>query len=106
EKTLDHIETLIEGRLLQAAKAELAALDRVITVSRESIAECSREDLRIREEMSQAKKSLKILETGLESEKKELAAGQEKATANEKELMERLARMAGSPVELDLSREG
>ncbi len=106
EKTLDHIETLIEGRLLQAAKAELAALDREIMVSRESIAECSREDLRIREEMSQAKKSLKILETGLESEKKELAAGQEKATANEKELMERLARMAGSPVELDLSREG
>lgn len=106
EKTLDHIETLIEGRLLQAAKADLAALDREIMVSRESIAECSREDLRIREEMSQAKKSLKILETGLESEKKELAAGQEKAAANEKELMERLARMAGCPVELDQSREG
>lgn len=106
EKTLDHIETLIEGRLLQAAKADLAALDREIMVSRESIAECSQEDLRIREEMHQVRKSLKILETGLDSEKKELAAGQEKATADEKELMERLARMAGCPVQLDLSREG
>ena len=106
EKTLEHIENLIKNRSLEKARSSWTAMEKEIVVAREAIAECSREDLRIREEMSQAKKSLKILETGLESEKKELAAGQEKATANEKELMERLARMAGSPVELDLSREG
>jgi len=106
EKTLEHIEILIKNRSLERARSNWASLEEEIQRTREAIGECSREDLRIREEISQSKKSLKILEVGLESKTKDLAAGQDKAVADEKELQERLASIAGRPVELDLSREG
>lgn len=109
EKILEHIEALIRNRSLEKAGSSWAALKKEIQETREEIAECSREHLRIRQEISQAKKSLKVLESSLEQERRDLASGREKAAADEKELRERLARIAGTPVDLDLTpltREG
>ena len=59
--------------------------------------------MRLKEEMSQARKSKKSLEAALDQAKKDLASLEEKAASDELELEERLARIAGRPIKLDLS---
>lgn len=105
EKTLEHMEMLIKTRSLEKARSNWAARQREIYKTREAIAECSIEEARIRQESAQAKKSIKSLESSLEQQTKDLAYGQENAVAHEKELGERLSKISGGPVELDLRRE-
>ena len=64
----------------------------------------SREGHRLKEEMSQARKSKKSLEAALDQAKKDLASLEEKAAKDELELEERLARIGGRPIKLDLSQ--
>ena len=106
EKTLKHIEMLIQNRSLEKSRSNWAALQREILKTREEIAECSLEEVRIRQETAQAKKSIESLESSLEQQTEDLTSSREKATAHEKELEEHLSNISGFPVQLDLRREG
>ena len=103
EKVLDHIELLIKRRSLEDARARLLAIDGEIMENESAIKESSREGQRLKEEMSRARKSKKSLEAALDKAKKDLASFKEKAASDELELAERLTRIAGRPIKLDLS---
>lgn len=103
EKTLDHIDLLIERRSLEKARARQAALDNEISEIDSQIKEGSREGQRIKEEISQKKKRIKGLEATLDKCRKDMDILEEKATADEKELVERMSRIAGKSMKLDTS---
>jgi DNA repair exonuclease SbcCD ATPase subunit len=106
EKILDHIDLLIKERSLENARARQQALENEILDLESQLKESSEEPLRLKEEMSQARKSKRSLEAALDQAKKDLASLEEKAAADELELEERLARIAGRPIKLVLSIEG
>ena len=106
EKTLEHIEMLIKNRSLEKARSNWAALEEEIVKTREAIAESSLEEVRIRQDSAQAKKSIKSLESSLVQQTKDLICSREQAKAHEKELEERLSNISGGPVQLDPRREG
>jgi hypothetical protein len=103
EKILDHIDLLIEKRLLESAGARLQAIEKEIFDLEFQIKESSRKGLDLREEMSLARKSKKSLEAALDQSKESLASLEEKVESDELELEERLSRIAGRPVKLDIS---
>lgn len=103
EKVLDHIDLLIKKRSLENARARLQAIVEEISEMESAIKEGSREGQRLKEEMTRARKSKKSLEAALERAKKDLASLKEKAASDELELEERLTRIAGRPMKLDLS---
>jgi hypothetical protein len=105
EKILDHIDLLIKERSLENARARQQALENEISDLESQIRVSSEEPLRLKEEMSHARKSKKSLEAALDQAKKDLASLEEKAASDELELEERLARIAGRPIKLDLSPE-
>ncbi len=105
EKILDHIDLLIKRGSLEEARSRQASLEKEISDLQSQLAESSREGLRLKEEASQARKSIRSLEASLEQAKKDLASWEEKAASNESELSMRLARIAGRQVLLDLSSE-
>jgi len=104
EKVLDHIDLLIKRRSLEDVRARLQAIDREIMEIESAIKESSRDGQRRKEEISLAKKSKKSLEAALDQAKKDLASIKEKAASDELELGERLSRIAGRPIKLDLSK--
>jgi DNA repair exonuclease SbcCD ATPase subunit len=106
EKILDHIDLLIKERSLENARARQQALENEILDLESQLKESSEEPLRLKEEMSQARKSKRSLEAALDQAKKDLASLEEKAASDELELEERLARIAGRPIKLVLSIEG
>ncbi len=103
EKVLDHIDQLIKRRALEDVRARLQAIDGEIREKESAIKEISRDGQRLKEEMSLARKSKKSLEAALEKAKKDLTSLEEKAASDELELAERLTRIAGKPIKLDLS---
>ena len=105
EKILDHIDLLIKRGSLEEARSSQASLEKEISDLQSQLAESSREGLRLKEEASQARKSIRSLEASLEQAKKDLTSWEEKAASNESELSMRLARIAGRQVLLDLSSE-
>jgi chromosome segregation ATPase len=104
EKVLDHIDLLIKRRSLENARARLQGIVEEIRELESQLKEISREGQRLKEEMSQARKSKKSLEAALDQARKDLASLEEKGAKDELELEERLARIAGSPIKLDLSQ--
>ena len=103
EKILDHIDLLIKKGSLENARARQQALEKEISDLQSEIKENSREGLHLKEEMSQARKSIKSLEAALNQAKGDLATLEEKAASDDLELKERLTRIAGRPIKLDLS---
>jgi len=103
EKILDHIDLLIKRRSLENARARLQGIVEEILENESQIKDQSREGHRLKEEMSQARKSKKSLEVALDQAKKDLASLEKKAATDELELEERLARIRGGPIKLDLS---
>ena len=104
EKILDHIDLLIKRRSLENARSRQQAIEKEILNLESRIRESIRDGLGLREEMSQAKKSKKSLDAALDQSKKSLASLEEKAASDELELQERLSRIAGRPIKLDLSQ--
>ena len=103
EKILDHIDLLIKRRSLEDARARLQGIIEAILDNESQIKDQSRESHRLKEEMSLARKSKKSLEVALDQAKKDLASLEEKAATDELDLEERLTRIGGRPIKLDLS---
>jgi len=102
EKTLDHIDMLIKDNSLEKARARQAGLQEEISILESRLAEESQEGKRLKELIVYAKKSLKSLEEELSQSNRDLASLHEKAHADESELEERLTRIAGGPVKIEL----
>jgi hypothetical protein len=105
EKVLDHLDLLITKRSLEDVRGRLQTISEEIARMQSQIEEGSREGLRMKEEMSQARKEKRSREAALDQAKKDLALLSEKAESDEQELNDRLARIAGGPMKLDLSGE-
>ncbi|MCX6672464.1 MAG: hypothetical protein NTY37_01635 [Methanothrix sp.] len=103
EKILDHIDLLIKRRSLENARARQANMEKEILYLQSQIKESSGEPLRLKDEMSQARKSKKSMDAALDQAEKDLASLEGKAASDELELEERLTRIAGRPIKLDLS---
>lgn len=104
EKVLDHIDLLIKRRSLENARARLLGIVEEIREFESQLKEISHEGQRLKEEMSQARKSKKSLEAALDQARNDLSSLEEKAAKDELELEERLARIAGRPIKLDISQ--
>ncbi len=105
EKILDHINLLIEKRSLESAWIRQQSLETEILDLESHIRESRHEELGLREEMCQARKSKKSLDAALDQSKKDLASLEEKVASDKFKLDERLSRIAGKPVKLDFSPE-
>jgi len=103
EKILDHIDLLIKRRSLENARARQANIEKEILDLESQIKDSSEEASHLKEEMSLARKSKKSLEAALDKANKDLASLEEKAASDELELEERLTRIAGKPIKLDIS---
>ena len=103
EKILDHIDLLIKRRSLENARARRQSIEEGVLDLESQIRKNSEDPLRLKEEMSQARKSKKNLEAALDQSKKNLTSLEEKVASDELELEERLTRIAGRPIKLDLS---
>ncbi len=104
EKTLGHIDLLIKKKSLQNAKARYARLEKEIEELERLLAESSREALHLKDSLTQARKGIRSLEIILGKSRQDLASLEEKANRDESELKERLGKLAGRPVEIDLFR--
>lgn len=103
EKTLDHIDQLIERMSLEKAKARQASLENEILNLASQIKESSREGLRLKEEINRANKSIKSIDAELAQTRRDLEILEGKAIADEKELVERLSKIAGRQIKLVIS---
>ncbi len=101
EKILDHIDLLIKRRSLENARARWQSIEKEVLDLQSQISEKSEEPLRLKEEMSLARKSKKNLEAAIDQAQKDLASLEEKAAADRLELEERLTRIAGRPINVD-----
>jgi DNA repair exonuclease SbcCD ATPase subunit len=104
EKTLGHIDLLIKKKSLQNARARHVKLEKEIEELEGLLAESSREALHLKDALTQARKTIRSLETNLDKSRRDLAALDEKANRDESELKERLGKLAERPVEIDLLR--
>jgi len=104
EKSLAHIDLLIKKKSLQNARARHAQLEEEIGELEELLAESSREALHLKDALIQARKTIRSLETSLDRGRLDLASLEERAMRDEKELKERLGKLAERAVEIDLFR--
>ena len=102
EKTLDHIDMLIERKSLEKTRARLTSLEDEISNLDIKIKESSLEGQRLKEEISRANKSIKSVDSALAQARRDLEILEGKAAEDEKELVERLSKIAGRQINLDL----
>jgi DNA repair exonuclease SbcCD ATPase subunit len=104
EKVLDHIDLLIKKKSLEEAKSRHLALEKEIEELQEQLTESNREAVHLKDAMNSGRKSIRSLESALDQSHKDQSALEEKARSDESELKERLARLAGRQIDIDLSQ--
>ena len=104
EKVLDHIDQLISKRSLELARSRHFALAEEIESLEGQHRESSKEALHLRESISQDKRALRSLEGAAEQSRRELLQLEERMRSKQSELKERLTRIAGREMHLDLSK--
>lgn len=102
EKTLDHIDLLIERKSLEKVRVRVASLENEISNLEGQIKESSREGSRLKDEINRANKSIKSIDATLAQTRRDLEILEGKAAADETELVERLSKIAGRQIKLDL----
>jgi chromosome segregation ATPase len=104
EKTLDHIDLLISKKSLQNTKSRQVSLEEEIKSLEAHLTQSSGKALHLRDELNSGKKSMQSLQVVLDQIRENLAVLKEKASRDESELKERLAKLANKSIEIDLSR--
>jgi len=102
EKILDHIDLLIKKKSLEDARTRYSALEKEIKDLRQQLDESSREAVHLKDLMVSGRKSIRSLEAALDQSHKDLTSLEEKARLDESELKERLTRLAGMQIDIDL----
>lgn len=104
EKILDHIDQLITNRSLEKTRSRQATLEKAIEEQDKLLSECSRDFMRLKEQLSRTKKSLQRAKASVDEIHQSLRRMQEKADQDTSELKDRLTRLSGKTVKVDLSR--
>jgi len=104
EKTLDHIDHLLSKKSLQKAKSRRVALEDEIKGLEAHLTQSSGKALHLRDELNRGKKNIQSLQVVLDQIRENLAVLKEKASRDESELNERLAKLTNKSIEIDLSR--
>jgi hypothetical protein len=102
---LEHVEHLIEKKPLEALKSRHSALQEEIKDLEQRIESSSRRNVLLKEEASRTRKATRSIEADLAKGHQDIALLEEKVWRETTELKERLSRLAGKPVQLDLEGE-
>ncbi len=102
EKVLDHIDLLIKKKSLEDARSRHSSLEKEIKDLRERLDESGKEAVHLKDLMTSDRKSIRSLEAALDQSQKDQTSLQEKARLDESELKERLTRLAGMQIGIDL----
>jgi FtsZ-binding cell division protein ZapB len=105
ERTLEHVENLIENRSLEELKSRHSKLVEEIRDMEQRIENSSRRNVLLKEEASRTRKAIRSIEADLAKGRQDVALLEEKVRRETSELRERLSRLAGRPVQLDLQGE-
>ncbi len=102
EKVLDHLDFLIDQKPLEALKARHVKLEGEIAVMERLLAESTSETMLLNRDLARTRKEIEQINGELSSTRQSLAALEEKNSHDESELKERVSRIAGSPIEIDM----
>jgi DNA repair exonuclease SbcCD ATPase subunit len=105
ERTLEHVDHLIEKRSLEDLKSRHSKLEEEIRNMEQRIESSSRSNVLLKEEASRTRKAIRSIEADLAKGREDVALLEEKVRRETSELRERLSRLAGRPVQLDLQGE-
>ncbi|MCJ7445345.1 MAG: hypothetical protein MUO26_12620 [Methanotrichaceae archaeon] len=102
EKIIAHIDFLIENKPLESLKSRRNKLQNDIQDLEEKFSRSCHEINLFRKDLNKTRKDIKDIETELDQNRKDLISLEEKASSNSAELRERIAKIAGEPVEIEL----
>ena len=102
EKVLDHLDYLIAKKPLEALKARHVKLQAEVKDLEKQLAECTSGSVLLNKDLVRTRKEIERLEPELSLSRQSLADLEEKASNDEAELKERVGKIAGSPVEIDM----
>ncbi len=102
EKVLDHLDYLIAKKPLEALKARHVKLQSEVQGLEKRLAESTSGTVLLNKDIAHARKEIERLERELSSSRQNLAAMEEKASSDEAELKERIGKIAGRPMEIDM----
>jgi DNA repair exonuclease SbcCD ATPase subunit len=105
EKVLDHLDYLIAKKPLEALKARHVKLQAEVEDLEKRLAKSISGTVLLNKELAQTRKEIERLEPELSSSRQSLAAQEEKVSNDEAELKERVGKIAGRPVEIDMGRD-
>jgi len=106
EKVLDHLDYLIAKKPLEILKARHVELQSEVQELEKRLAESTSGTVLLNKDIARARKEIERLERELSSNRQNLAAMEEKASNDEAELKERVGKIAGRPMEIDMGRGG
>jgi DNA repair exonuclease SbcCD ATPase subunit len=104
EKILDHLDRLIKDQPLETLKAKHTEISGVIKDLERELSESSQGTTELEETISQISQQIEKLEASVEETKKSLLIIEGLVSKDETELKERLEKIAGKPVPLDMER--
>ncbi len=104
EKVLDHLDYLIAKKPLEGLKARHVKLQADVQELEKKLAESTSGTVLLNKDIARARKERELLETELSSSRQNLAALEEKASSDEAELKERIGKIAGRPIEIDMEK--
>ena len=105
EKTMNHIDFLIDKKPLENLKSSHLMLQEDIRIIERRLSESCNEVNLLNEELGQAKKEIKGLEVELDQSRRALTDVEKRYSVDMAELKERLQKIAGKPVGIDLPEE-
>lgn len=105
EKVLDHLDYLIDKKPLLSLKSRHVKLQGEIEEMEKMLVDATCKTALLNKDLIRTRKEIERLEGELSSSRQALAASEEKASRDEAELKERIAKIAGRPVEIDMGKE-
>lgn len=102
EKVLDHLDYLIDKKPLEALKARHMKLQDEIGCLEKQLAESTSGTVLLNKDLARTRKEIERLDGELSLGRQSLATLEEKANHDEVELKERIAKIAGRSVEIDM----
>jgi chromosome segregation ATPase len=102
EKVLDHLDYLIAKKPLEALKARHVKLQAEVEDLEKQLAESTSRTVLLNKELARTRKEIERLGPELSLSRQSLAGLEEKASNDEAELKDRVGKIAGRPVEIDM----
>jgi len=105
EKTLEHLDSLIQGHTLQKLKSRHDEIESLTTELKMQLEESSREMVRLKNDLGWCRQEIRRLETEIARNRQSASLLEERFSQDGAELKDRLERIAGHPVTIDLRPE-